>query len=265
MHCFLVVIEHQRVCFPSGIVYNHAMPVHDWTRVDAGTFHAFHTAWITHLSETLNGGVLPPGYYALPEQHAGRWIADILTLQSPVFPTMPRTDDGGVAVAESPPHVRHKLVSTPSARANRRTLAIRHVSGHHIIALLEIISPANKDRATHVRDFIDKAESALAHGIHLMLVDLFLPGPFDPAGMHEILWERIVDEPSPRSDNEPLTLVSYLAAPQPEAYLERLSFGSPLPEMPLFLNPDRYVRVPLEKTYAQAFAGLPAVWREVVG
>jgi len=29
------------------------MPVHDWTLVDAGTFHAFHTAWVTHLSETL--------------------------------------------------------------------------------------------------------------------------------------------------------------------------------------------------------------------
>jgi hypothetical protein len=33
------------------------MAVHDWTRVDAGTFHAFHTAWITHLSEALNGGL----------------------------------------------------------------------------------------------------------------------------------------------------------------------------------------------------------------
>ena len=29
------------------------MPIHDWTRVDAGTFHAFHTAWVTHLSEML--------------------------------------------------------------------------------------------------------------------------------------------------------------------------------------------------------------------
>lgn len=58
------------------------MPVHDWKQVDAGTFHAFHTAWITHLSEALNGGVLPSGYYALPEQHAGRFIADVLTLQA---------------------------------------------------------------------------------------------------------------------------------------------------------------------------------------
>jgi hypothetical protein len=25
------------------------MPAHDWTKVDVGTFHSFHNAWITHL------------------------------------------------------------------------------------------------------------------------------------------------------------------------------------------------------------------------
>lgn len=33
------------------------MPIHDWTRVTAGTFHAFHTAWIVQLQEMLNAGV----------------------------------------------------------------------------------------------------------------------------------------------------------------------------------------------------------------
>ena len=56
------------------------MPIHEWTRVDAGTFHAFDTAWVTHLSETMNDGPLPSGYYAMPEQHVGRSIADVLTL-----------------------------------------------------------------------------------------------------------------------------------------------------------------------------------------
>ena len=56
------------------------MSVHDWTRVDAGTFHAFHMGWITHLSEVLNGGLLPSGYYAMSEQHGGHFIADVLTL-----------------------------------------------------------------------------------------------------------------------------------------------------------------------------------------
>ncbi len=41
------------------------MPIHDWTRVSAGTIHHFHTMWITHVSEALNAGLLPEGYYAL--------------------------------------------------------------------------------------------------------------------------------------------------------------------------------------------------------
>src|SRR5437763_16859756 len=114
------------------------MPVHDWTRVESGTFHAFHTAWVTHLSETLNGGVLPPGYYALPEQHAGRLIADVLTLQAPLPAAPPPPQgDGGVAVAEAPPKVRRTVALSRSERASRRTLAIRHISNHRIVALVE--------------------------------------------------------------------------------------------------------------------------------
>jgi hypothetical protein len=56
------------------------MPVHDWTLVDAGTFHDFHNGWLIHLKETLNGGLLPSGYYAMSEQHAGQFITDMLTL-----------------------------------------------------------------------------------------------------------------------------------------------------------------------------------------
>ena len=241
------------------------MAVHDWTRVDAGTFHAFHTAWITHLSETLNGGLLPPSYYALPEQHGGRLIADVLTLQAPM-PAVPvaSAGEGGVAVAEAPPRVRRKLSPSPSARGTRRTLAIRHVSGHRIIALVEIISPANKDRAAHVAEFTDKAETALWHGIHLLLVDLFPPGRYDPQGMHAAIWERFDDEPYLLPPDEVLTLGSYVAGPAPEAYLEHLAVGSPLAEMPLFLTPDRYINVPLESTYSTAFCGLPAFWRDVL-
>jgi hypothetical protein len=53
------------------------MPVHDWTRVEAGIFHAFHQNWIVALSAALNEGILPDDYYALPEQHAAgqrRWL-----------------------------------------------------------------------------------------------------------------------------------------------------------------------------------------------
>ena len=41
------------------------MPLHDWTRVDAGIFHDFHTVWIGILRTKLNAGLLPPDYFAL--------------------------------------------------------------------------------------------------------------------------------------------------------------------------------------------------------
>lgn len=42
------------------------MPMHDWTRVEAGIFHAFHHRWISALSDTLNGGTLPAGCVMVP-------------------------------------------------------------------------------------------------------------------------------------------------------------------------------------------------------
>jgi hypothetical protein len=143
-------------------------------------------------------------------------------------------------------------------------LTIRHISGHRIIALLEIVSPANKDRAAHVEEFADKAELALRRGIHVLLVDLFSPGTHDPEGMRGSIWERFDDEPYHIPSGEPLTLASYVGGPRPEAYLEHLAIGSSLPEMPLFLTPDRYINVPLEATYLAAYQGMPAFWREVL-
>jgi hypothetical protein len=129
---------------------------------------------------------------------------------------------------------------------------------------VEIVSPANKDRAAHVAEFADKAEAALRQGIHLLLADLFPPGPYDPRGMDAEIWRRFDEEPYQLPSNEPLTLASYVADPTPVAYLEHFAVGSPLVEMPLFLNPDRYINVPLESTYTDAYRGLPAFWRGVL-
>ena len=43
------------------------MPMHDWKRVEAGIFHAFHHEWISEISRALNRGLLPDDMYALPE------------------------------------------------------------------------------------------------------------------------------------------------------------------------------------------------------
>jgi hypothetical protein len=245
------------------------MPVHDWTRVEAGIFHDFHTVWTGALRNALNEGLLPQGYYALAEQHAGRVVTDILTLHTSAEPLEPAwlpPDTGGIAVAEAPPRVQRKRVVEPSALGKRRSLAIRHVSGHRLVALIEIISPANKDRAQHVEELVDKAVSALDRGVHLLLVDLFPPGPHDPGGIHGSIVQCLEQcgEPYVLPENTPLTLASFVAGPSVEIYLEHLAVGAALAEMPLFLRPDRYVNVPLEATYQSTYRGMPAFWRGVI-
>jgi hypothetical protein len=223
------------------------MPTHDWKRVDVDIFHDFHTVWIGNLRTALNEALLPEGYYALAEQHAGRVITDVLTLHASPAPL-------------------EALPVEPAALARRRSLAIRHVTGHRLVALVEIVSPANKDRARHVEDFAAKAVSALEVGVHLLLVDLFPPGSHDPAGMHGVILQRLQesDEPYDLPADEPLTLASYASGPCVEIYVEHLAVGAVLPDMPLFLRPDRYVNVPLESTYQAAYRGLPAFWRAIL-
>jgi hypothetical protein len=245
------------------------MPVHDWTRVEPGIFHAFHTAWIGEIQKVLNGGLLPSGFYALAEQHAGRFVADVLTLQAPValaeaLPPLPGA--GGTAVAQAPPRVRLRQVIEPSARALRRTLAVRHVSGHRLVALLEVVSPANKDRAGHLEEFAAKAASALHLGVHVLIADLFPPGPYDPQGIHGAIREELDPEGEAYElpAGEPLTFAGYLGGARVEAFVEHLAVGGRLPEMPLFLQPDLYVDVPLESTYSAAYPGMPGYWRQVL-
>ncbi|HEY2785058.1 MAG TPA: hypothetical protein VGJ05_08795 [Fimbriiglobus sp.] len=56
------------------------MPIHDWTRVDAGLFHHFHERWISAIGDALNGGLLPKGYVALSDQSAGVFPGDFKEL-----------------------------------------------------------------------------------------------------------------------------------------------------------------------------------------
>lgn len=243
------------------------MPIHDWTRVDAGIFHHFHNFWINELSSALNDGLLPPNYYALGEQHAGRMIPDVLTLHAsrpngepPPLP--PR--DGGLALAEAPSKVRRQLTATETYRQRRRTLVIRHVSGHRLIAMIEIISPANKDRLESVEEFVAKTTEALDLGVHVLLLDLLPPGRHDPRGMHGAVWNYFDEGPYDLPVAEPLTMASYVAGPPVRAYLEHRAVGGTLPDMPLFLHAERYIPVPLEATYQAAYRGVPAFWRNVL-
>ncbi len=242
------------------------MPIHDWTRVGDAIFHAFHCAWVPRIGEALNAGILPPDYYALPEQIAGPLGPDVLTLQTTGGNgTTYERPQGASAVTLAPPRVRFTSTAEADEYAlKQRNVVVRHSSEDRVVALIEIVSRGNKGSRHALRSFLAKATAALARGIHLLVIDLHPPGPRDPQGMHGALWAEVCDEPYVAPPDQPLTLAAYAAGRPITAYVEPVAVGQVLPDMPLFLDPTWYVNVPLETTYQPAAQGLPLRWRGVL-
>ncbi len=249
------------------------MPIHDWTRVEPGTFHDFHAAWIVEIRNALNGGLLPPDYYALAEQMAGPLGPDVLTLQASADSadeTAYEAEDEGsgasvVTLAVAPPKVRYTAAAEMDEYVlKRRTLVIRHASNDRIVALVEILSPGNKSSRHALRSFVDKVQEALYHGYHLLLADLHPPTIRDPGGIHAAIWSRLSDEAYQPPADKPLTLAAYSAGAIKRAFVEPVSVGDRLCDMPLFLEPEAYVNVPLDATYEAAWRGVPRRWQRVL-
>lgn len=240
--------------------------VHDWTRVEAGIFHAFHHVWIADIQRALNAGLLQPDYYALSEQIAGGIGPDVLTLQAPAEGvSSPGNPAGGLALETAPPRVRfHQRAEGDKYAAKAKAVTIRHTSNHRVIAILEIVSPGNKNTRHAVSAFVSKAVGILRSRVHLLVIDLFAPGPRDPRGIHKLVWDEFIDNDFALPAEQPLSLAAYLAGDWPEAFIEPVAVAASLPDMPLFLTPEIYVPVPLEATYESAWETVPAYWQRVL-
>lgn len=236
------------------------MPIHDWTRVPSGLFHDFHQSWSIRIKDALNAGLLPGGYSALVEQRSGRIEADVLTLRDRPG-QVPAA--GGVVVAERPATaiVRRSDHEHYAARASRVT--VRHHLGR-IVAVIEIVSPGNKDGRAALRDFAGKVFDLISQNVHVLMIDLFPPGPRDPSGLHKVIWDEIQEEPFEFPPGKDRLLASYECGEARTAFLEPVAVGDELPPMPLFLFPGGFVPVPLEPTYQAAWEASPSALRRAV-
>jgi hypothetical protein len=240
---------------PPNSLEDFAVPIHDWTRVRANRFHDFHQTWTIAIRNALNASRLPPGYFAMVEQQTGGPEPDVVTLE---LNPPPGSDPGGLAVAVQPPKARFVTRSEAAnyaRKANRIT--VRHPDGD-VVAVIEIVSPGNKDSRHAIRAFARKAVDLLQAGVHLLIVDLFPPGRRDPQGIHKVIWDRLHDEPFQLPPDKPLTVAAYAAGTETVAYVEPVAVGEALPDMPVFLTADRYVPCPLEASYQTAWEQFPA-------
>jgi hypothetical protein len=203
------------------------MTMHDWLRVEEAIFLDFRHEWISQIKKQLNQSLMNCDRYALIE-------------------SMPTSSEF---------HRRHKS-----------SIAVRHVSGDRIVAMIEIVSPGNKNNRKAFRAFVEKAWELLEHRIHLLFIDPFPPGKNDPDGIHAEIWQTENDNEVPIrvTQDHPLALMSYECGATTEAFIETFAVGETVPAMPLFLTPGEHIMIPLEETYRLAWDCVPPRWQQVV-
>ncbi len=253
-----------------------SVAIHDWTRVDAGTWHSFHGAWLAEFRRVLNTGALPDGFYADMEKPESGYVPDVVTLEEASSEIMADVPDegggsegggGGTAVAAAPPATALRLQSSNAEwyATRRRPLGIRHENGDRLVALIELVSPGNKHSAKHVAKFTTKVADALASRVHVSVIDLFPPRrPDGPGGLVGACADAAGFDSFDLPDAKPLCIGAFEATEPVQLYADPLAAGDALPDLPVFLRAGWYVNVPLASTYAAAWAGTPRRWRDVI-
>ena len=126
--------------------------------------------------------------------------------------------------------------------------------GRRLVAAVEIVSPANKDRPEHRRAFVAKCASLLQQQVSVVVVDLVTVRHFN---LYADLLESI-GRSDPSLGPEPPGV--YVAACRwkesgkggiLQTWAHTLALGQPLPTLPLWLDDDLAVPLELEKSYEE--------------
>jgi hypothetical protein len=228
-------------------------------------WESFHGQWAGKIVEQLNAGVLPEQYAASPFIHLGLEIAADVGAQERHGANGSggaETNGGGIATAPwvwAPPL---PAIRGPVDFAEPDLFEVQIVDrplGNKLVAVIELVSPANKDRPANRRTFAIKCASYLSQGVSVIVVDLVT---LRLANLHNELVD-LLDLPAAFRWQSPtdLSIVSYRTLSiDDQVHLdvcpESLAIGSELPTAPLWLAADLVVPVDFEQSYLATFSAL---------
>jgi hypothetical protein len=240
------------------------MPLRDHFRLPLdklASWEELHGQWpaviVQHLRKQL-----PPGYVAGPHVHSGSQIEiDVATFEKNIVPKFtPPEGQGGIATAVWAPAKPSLAVETTLPDYDEYEVCIYDVErGRTLVAAIEIVSPANKDRPEHRNVFVGKCAALLQKGVAISIIDLVTVRQFNLYA--ELL--TLIGHRDPTLSDPPSHL--YAASCRwvkrgrrtiLEAWSHELTLGAPLPTLPLWLSEDRFIPLNLEQTYEQACSDL---------
>lgn len=237
------------------------MPLRDHFRPpldNESSWEGLHGGWpmviVQHLRKKL-----PAGYVAEPRVHCGSQIEiDVATFEKDAarLPTGLAEGNGGVATAVWAPATPTIAVETTLPDQDEYEVRIFDAKrGRHLVAAIEIVSPANKDRPDYRSIFVSKCAALVVKGVAVSIVDLVTVRHFN---LYSDLL-TLIGHSDPTLDDPPSGI--YAASCRwtrkdnrtiLQAWYNKLVVGQPLPTLPLWLGRDRVVPLELEQSYEQA-------------
>jgi hypothetical protein len=213
-----------------------------------------HHAWCTTLSADLNVR-LPAGYVAMPNVQFGIEI-DVATFEDRSGRGVGAQGDvgsGGATTAVWSPPMPEQSLRFGLVTDAVETLVYNQEGGLTLAGAIELVSPANKDRAAHREAFVSKCETYLQQGVGLLIVDIVTDRQ---ANLHDQLLTRLGDPAAVALDSA-LYAASYHPVERDsedrlDVWQQVLEIGMRLPKMPLWLKGGLCLPIELDATYERA-------------
>jgi Protein of unknown function (DUF4058) len=224
---------------------------------DMRHWEGFHGQWPGEIVRTLLDK-LPDRYFAEPRVHPGSNAEiDVATFheQDDAPRGNGRQTEGGLATAIwAPPRPRFSVVTDLPAPDEYAVHVFDAKRNSRLVAAIEIISPANKDRPEHRRAFVAKCAALLQQHVSVMMIDLVTARRFNL--YHDLLELIGQTDPTLGAAGVPLYALACRGTKQGPAWLletwgEVLEIGQRLPALPLWLADDLAIPVELEEAYEE--------------
>jgi len=235
------------------------MPLRDHFRsplADRRSWDGFLGQWPAMIVIDLNRK-LPHRYLAEPRVHLGSGIEiDVATFEDADAPPADARDDGGgVATAVWTPPKPTLTVATDLPDLDEYEVRVYDTkAARRLVAAVEVVSPANKDRPEHRRAFVAKCAALLQNRVCIAIVDLVTTRT---ANLYRDLLDLFGQtDPSLAHEPSPLYAVACRWARTGDAWLletwaNSLAIGRPLPVLPLWLAEDLAIPLDLDASYEE--------------
>ncbi len=220
------------------------------------SWESFHTFWAVSIGEYLNR-LLPAHYRARVQTHLGSQVeADVAEFARAADPADggPNGPAGGVALQTYAPPAA--ALTMPAVYPDEMEVQVIDRRGSlRLVAVVELISPRNKDRPQARGSFAGKVAAYLERGIGVVTVDTVTSHHFH---LHNELVQVLhLGSACVLPDESFLSAVAYRPVNRQgrneiDVWPAALSVGGSLPTMPLALRGARAVPLDLDTTYTEA-------------